>query len=65
MDDRDLAEIDHHTRDAVRAYDAASAEREWARLELADDGPVEFALHTRSIARWLPPPSPGVAHRVR
>lgn len=40
---------------SVRDYYERSGEREWGRLEQADDGAVEFALHTRFLARWLPP----------
>jgi len=40
---------------AVRDYYERFGEREWGRLEQADDGAVEFALHTRFLARWLPP----------
>lgn len=40
---------------AVRDYYERRGDREWGRLEQADDGAVEFALHTRFLARWLPP----------
>jgi len=40
--------------DLVRAYYEGYAEREWARLDRADDGALEFALNSRTIAAYLP-----------
>jgi len=40
--------------DAVRAYYEGYAEREWARLDRPDDGTLEFALNSRTIAAYLP-----------
>ncbi len=40
--------------DLVRAYYESYAEREWARLDRADDGALEFALNSRTIAAYLP-----------
>jgi SAM-dependent methyltransferase len=40
--------------DAVRAYYEGQAEREWARLDRADDGALEFAINSRTIAAYLP-----------
>ena len=41
--------------DAVRTYYEGYAEREWARLDRPDDGALEFALNSRTIAAYLPP----------
>ncbi len=40
--------------DTVRAYYEGYAEREWARLERADDGALEFAINSHTIAAYLP-----------
>lgn len=42
-------------RDAVRAYYEGYGAREWARLDRPDDGALEFAINSRTIAAWLPP----------
>ncbi len=41
--------------DAIRAYYESYAEREWSRLDRADDGVLEFTINTRTIAAHLPP----------
>lgn len=41
--------------DMVRDYYESFAEREWSRLERPDDGTLEFALNSRTIATYLPP----------
>ena len=40
--------------DAVRDYYEGFAEREWSRLERPDDGALEFALNSRTLAAYLP-----------
>lgn len=42
------------TKDDVRAYYAAFAEREWHRLTNPDDGAIEFALTCSMLERHLP-----------
>ena len=41
--------------DAVRAYYASFAEREWARLQSPDDGAIEFEVTCQTLATYLPP----------
>jgi len=41
--------------DMVRAYYEGYAERVWARLDRADDGALEFAINSRTIAAHLSP----------
>lgn len=41
-------------RDAVRAYYESYGAQEWARLDRPDDGALEFAINSRTIAAWLP-----------
>ena len=43
------------TSDAVRAYYASFSDREWARLENPDDGALEFAITSDTLATYLPP----------
>lgn len=42
------------TKDALRAYYAVFAEREWERLTNADDGAIEYALTCAMLERYLP-----------
>jgi SAM-dependent methyltransferase len=42
------------TVEAVRAYYASFAEREWSRLENPDDGAVEFAVTCYTLENYLP-----------
>jgi ubiquinone/menaquinone biosynthesis C-methylase UbiE len=46
--------MDERDRALVRAYYAASGEREWERLERPADGAVEFAVTTDTLGRYLP-----------
>lgn len=42
------------SRDAVRNYYEQYGEREWARLDRPEDGALEFAINSRTIAAYLP-----------
>ncbi len=42
------------TKDDVRAYYAAFAEREWQRLTNTDDGAIEYALTCTMLEQYLP-----------
>ena len=42
------------SRDAVRNYYEQFGEREWARLDRPEDGALEFAINSRTIAAYLP-----------
>ena len=42
------------SRDAVRNYYEQFGEREWARLDRPEDGALEFAINSRTIAAYIP-----------
>ena len=42
------------SRDAVRNYYEHYGEREWARLDRPEDGALEFAINSRTIAAYVP-----------